>query len=123
VLITARVAWDQEREDIMARPQKPRKLDEEQVQQLASLGHSDSIIAVLAGVSENTLLRRSGAYLKLGRAELHQQIRTLQLQRARDGSDTMLIWLGKCVLGQREHIEQTVHSETKIVIDIGDDTP
>ena len=35
----------------------------------------------------------------------------------------MLIWLGKCVLGQREHIEQTVHTEAKIVIDIGDDTP
>jgi AraC-like DNA-binding protein len=107
----------------MARPRKSLKLDEEQVQQLASLGHSDAIIAVLAGVSENTLLRRFGAYLKLGRAQLHQQIRTLQLQRARDGSDTMLIWLGKCVLGQREHIEQTVHTESRIVIDIGDDIP
>jgi hypothetical protein len=107
----------------MARPRKPLRLDAEQVEQLASLGHSDSIIAVLAGVSENTLLRRYGVHLKMGRANLHQQIRTLQLQRARDGSDTMLIWLGKCVLGQREHIEQTVHSETKIVIDIGPDTP
>lgn len=107
----------------MARPRKALRLDQEQVQKLASLGHSDSIIAVLAGVSENTILRRYGPYLKAGRAELHQQIRTLQLQRARDGSDTMLIWLGKCVLGQREHIEQTVHTEAKIVIDIGDDTP
>ena len=104
----------------MARPRKPLKLDEEQVQQLASLGHSDSIIAVLAGVSESTLKRRFDPYLKQGRAELHQQIRTLQLQRARDGSDTMLIWLGKVYLQQREHVEQTIRQETNIVIDLGD---
>ena len=107
----------------MARPIKKIKLDGEQIEKLASLGHSDEVIAVLAGCQESTLHRRFATHLRMGRANLHHQLRTLQLEKAKAGSDTMLIWLGKCVLGQREHIEQTVHSETKIVIDIGDDTP
>jgi hypothetical protein len=104
----------------MPRPLKTLKLDADQIQELAALGHSDQIIGILAGCDENTIQRRFGAQLKAGRANLHHQIRTLQLEKARAGSDTMLIWLGKVYLAQREHVEQTIRQETSIVIDLGD---
>lgn len=104
----------------MGRPIKTIKLDGEQIEKLASLGHSDEIIAVLAGCQESTLHRRFATHLRMGRANLHHQIRTLQLERAKAGSDGMLIWLGKVYLNQREHVEQTIRQETSIVIDLGD---
>jgi AraC-like DNA-binding protein len=104
----------------MARPIKKIKLDGEQIEKLASLGHSDEVIAVLAGCQESTLHRRFATHLRMGRANLHHQIRTLQIEKARAGSDTMLIWLGKVYLQQREHVEQTIRQETSIVIDLGD---
>ena len=45
----------------MARPRKPLKLDQEQVQKLAALGHSDSIIAVLAFIFSIITIIGAGA--------------------------------------------------------------
>ena len=67
----------------MARPIKKIKLDGEQIEKLASLGHSDEVIAVLAGCQESTLHRRFATHLRMGRANLHHQIRTLQLEKAK----------------------------------------
>ena len=55
----------------MARPIKKIKLDGEQIEKLASLGHSDEVIAVLAGCQESTLHRRFATHLRMGRANLH----------------------------------------------------
>lgn len=86
----------------MARPQKTATLTEGQIEKLAAMGCSDDEIAVLTNLSETELKRSFGPQLKNGRANLHIRVRKKQLQRADEGSDTMLIWLGKVYLGQRE---------------------
>ena len=110
----------------MARPQKTATLTNEQIEQLAAVGCTDTEIALLAGVSENTLQRSFGALLKKGRSNLRSTLRTAQVRKALgvlaeretpDGTvvyqippdNTMLIWLGKQYLGQRDKAE-TQHS-------------
>lgn len=89
----------------MARPKAQPALSPEQVQELASLGCTDSEIATLAAVSESTLKRSFEPQLRAGRAELRRSLRRAQVKRALDGSDTMLIWLGKQYLEQRDKQE------------------
>lgn len=88
----------------MARPQKTATLTEAQIEALAANGSSDDEIAALAGIDEATLKRSFAPQLKKGRGALRIRIRKKQLQRADEGSDTMLIWLGKVYLGQRETV-------------------
>jgi AraC-like DNA-binding protein len=86
----------------MARPRATSQLNEDQVEELAAIGCSDAEIAAVAGVSESTLQRRFDTHIKKGRAALRAGLRRKQLERANAGSDTMLIWLGKVYLDQRE---------------------
>jgi len=89
------------------RPKAQPKLTPEQVQGMAALGCTDSEIAVLAGVSERTLQRHFDTHIKEGRASLRHDLRKAQVDRAKSGSDTMLIWLGKQYLEQRDKQELT----------------
>lgn len=91
----------------MGRPKAAVQLTEVQIQSLAAIGCTDNEIATLAGVSEPTLQRRFDTALKAGRASLRESLRKAQVQRALNGSDTMLIWLGKQYLGQRDKQEIT----------------
>ena len=92
----------------MARPQKTATLTAEQIEQLAAIGCADSEIAALCQISEHVLQRSFGAQLKNGRANLRVRVRRKQLERADQGSDTMLIWLGKVYLNQRETVETQI---------------
>jgi hypothetical protein len=79
----------------------------EQIKQMASDQCKDCTIAAAMGIDEDTF-RRDFASLThkqrcLGKIELHK----LQRKRARKGSDTMLIWLGK------QHLEQKDKAETE----------
>jgi hypothetical protein len=89
----------------MARPQKTATLTAEQIQELAAVGCTDTEIAHLAGVSEMTLRRSFDTQLKGGRAVLRSDLRKVQVDRAKNGDSTMLIWLGKQYLGQRDKHE------------------
>jgi DNA-binding CsgD family transcriptional regulator len=111
----------------MARPQKTATLTAEQIEQLAAVGCTDTEIATLAGISEGTLKRSFDPLLKKGRSDLRSNLRTAQVRKAlgvivqqedKDGEtiiyqtppdNTMLIWLGKQYLGQRDKAE-TQHS-------------
>ena len=92
----------------MARPQKTATLTAEQIEQLAATGCSDSEIAALAQLSESQLKRSFEPQLKNGRANLRLRVRRKQIERADQGSDTMLIWLGKVYLNQRETVETQI---------------
>lgn len=109
----------------MARPQKTATLTAEQIEQLASFGCTDEEIAVLAKLSEAQLKASFQPLLKSGRANMRTKLRSAQVKKAlglyvektdNDGTteiyltppdNTMLIWLGKQYLGQRDKIEQT----------------
>jgi hypothetical protein len=83
----------------MARP--PRPVDAALVERLGSLMCTEAEIAEMVGISVRTLQRRFGATLVRARAHARMSIRRAQYLRAvRDKSDKMLIWLGRCELGQ-----------------------
>ncbi len=113
----------------VGRPKAEPTLTPLQVEQMASFGCTDTEIAQLAGVSEGTIKRHFDPQLKKGRAELRRDLRSAQVKKAlgvfvertdKDGTtdvylsspdNTMLIWLGK------QYLEQRDKTETKDVSD------
>lgn len=87
------------------RPRAKPTLTPDQIQGMAAIGCTDNEIAVLASVSERTLQNHFCTQLKEGRAHLRHDLRKAQVDRAKAGSDTMLIWLGKQYLDQRDKNE------------------
>ena len=91
----------------MARPRKP--INPRQVEKLAKLGCSQAEIGSVLGCSPDTLHRRFAGALKKGNAELDISLRKKQIDVALKGRNptTMLIWLGKQRLGQRNEPTST----------------
>jgi hypothetical protein len=75
----------------------------EEVFKLAAIGCKDIEIADWFGISEQTLRYNFVVQLLTGRENLKQSIRRSQLRLALSGNATMLIWLGKNILGQSEN--------------------
>jgi len=84
----------------MARPKKP--IDAEQVRKLARLSASHAEIGAVLGCSADTLERRFAAAIKEGRESGKMSLRRKQFKLAMEGNVTMLIWLGKQYLDQRD---------------------
>lgn len=82
---------------------RPRKqIDQLQVIKLARLHCSVPEIAEFFNVEATTIRRRFGTLIKQCQAETRARIRQEQLRAALNGNVTMLIFLGKVMLGQRE---------------------
>ena len=79
----------------------PKDVREREVRNLAKVGCTDDEIAALLDCGETTIKRRFGPALKRGRAEARVSLRREQFQLALAGNVTMLIWLGKQLLGQK----------------------
>lgn len=89
----------------MARPKI--ELDAAQIESLASFGLTNREIGEFLGASEATIGRRFASETRKGRAALHKSLRRKQTEVALSGNVTMLIWLGKNMLGQtdRQQVE------------------
>lgn len=74
----------------------------EEVFKLAQIGCKNHEIADWFGVDENTLTYNFSVDLLKGRESLKQSLRRAQIKLALNGNATMLIWLGKNILGQSE---------------------
>lgn len=85
----------------MARPKAD--VDANEVFKLAKLGCKTEEIADWFGVSTDTIQRRFAAELSKGRADVKLSLRRWQLQHAENGNASLLIWLGKQMLGQRDN--------------------
>jgi hypothetical protein len=72
------------------------------VERLAQMGCKDSEIAEWFGVDENTLRYNFSVELLKGKLALSQSLRQAQIRLAMSGNATMLIWLGKNILGQSD---------------------
>lgn len=86
-------------------------VDYEQVEKLAGLQCTQEEIASYLGCSVDTLQRDEkfcGIY-KSGMDKGRMSLRRKQWQAANDGDKTMLVWLGKQYLGQRDK-KDTDHS-------------
>lgn len=84
----------------MARPKK--KIDAEQVKKLAAINCSYAEMAAVLDCDESTLTRRFAQVIKSGREAGKMSLKRKQYEVAMSGNVTMLIWLGKITLGQRE---------------------
>jgi AraC-like DNA-binding protein len=84
----------------MARPRL--NIDPELIRKLAKIGCTTPEIASICGCSEDTIERRFAGILKKGRASFCQSLRRQQARLAAKGNATMLVWLGKQMLGQRD---------------------
>jgi hypothetical protein len=82
-------------------------INEDEVMKLASYGCTQGEIADFFGCDQTTISRRFASAFDLGRANMKISIRKLQLRRARKGSDTMLIHLGKHYCGQTDRLDVT----------------
>lgn len=97
----------------MARPLK--EIDAKQVELLAGCGATTQEIASKLDCSKDTLERRFAAAIEKGRETGRMSLRGKQFERAMKGSDVMLIWLGKQLLGQRDKLELTTISDEDLL--------
>ena len=72
------------------------------VYKLAAMGCSDREISRWFDVNEDTLRNNFSEIIAKGREELKHSLRRAQIKLALGGNATMLIWLGKNILGQQE---------------------
>ena len=92
----------------MARPKKD--VDAEQVRKLAAIDCSLAEIASVVNCSVDTLERRFAEVIKRGREEGCASLKRKQFEVAQSGNPTMLIWLGKQRLGQKEPQQNIAHT-------------
>jgi len=90
----------------MARPTKV--IDPQSIEMLAGCGCTVAEIAAKLGCSKDTIERRFAAVLKKGRGCRNISLRRKQFELAIAGNVTMLIWLGKLYLEQRERVTITI---------------
>lgn len=90
----------------------------DEVELMAKIGSTDREIAEHFGIKEDTLRRNFADFLTKGRSELKQRLRQAQLRVAFDGNATMLIFLGKNLLGQAD---QPVAADSTRVLPFTDD--
>lgn len=77
-------------------------IDPQEVYKLAQIGCKNSEICEWFGIDDSTLNYNFKQQLVKGRESLKHSLRRAQIQLALSGNATMLIWLGKNILGQSE---------------------
>lgn len=88
----------------MARP-VVHELDIRQIKELAEIQCTMGEIASVMGCSVDTLERRYAEVIKEGRDHGKSSLRRMQYKKALEGNPTMLIWLGKHYLDQKEAVQ------------------
>lgn len=101
----------------MARPRK--EIDQKQFEALCHIQCTEEEICGVLGVTDKTLTRWCKQIYGFGFSETYKKcsaggrmsIRRLQFDCAKRGNTSMLIWLGKQYLGQRDEPEDSVDME------------
>lgn len=90
------------------RPGRPKKrIDRRQVERLARIHCTLPEMAAVLGCSQDTIERNFAESIKKGREEGRRSLRRMQFAAAQKGNVSMLIWLGKQLLGQRDRLEMS----------------
>lgn len=95
----------------VGRGKRKRVVSPEDVYKLAAIGSTDREIARWFDMSENTLKYNFSSIIAKGREDLSQSLRMAQLKLALSGNATMLIWLGKNLLGQSDNPQDTAANQ------------
>ena len=86
-------------------PRPKHEFTEEQkemVVKLSELFASETEIAYVMGINRSTL-RKYPELMELGKAKAKVKLRRAQMEKALEGNPTLLIWLGKQMLGQSDN--------------------
>lgn len=103
---------------------KAFNLDYDAIGLLATVGCTDEEIENLLDLSTGYLAHRKKrdkklvTALKKGLAQMKKSLRRAQFQKAMEGNPTMLIWLGKQFLNQKDRHEFTIEDYQREVIRI-----
>jgi len=86
------------------------KIDLPELEKLCALQCTDKEIAAWFGVSTRTIERKRKAskfaeVMERGKAKGCISVRRMQMRLLEKGNATMGIWLGKQLLGQKDHVE------------------
>jgi len=84
------------------RPVKVKDIDREQVWRLACMQCTLREIADVVGVSHETVRKHFGDLIEKGQSVGKKSLRRAQFEKALNGSDRMLVWLGKQYLAQKD---------------------
>ena len=87
----------------MGRPKL--EIDPQKVEALASYGCTNTEIAAYFGCERTTITKRFSRYTAKGKERGKIRLRQKQFDVAMKGNVSMLIWLGKQVLGQKDQQE------------------
>jgi hypothetical protein len=87
---------------IVGRGENRRVIVPEEIEKLAKYWCSWEEMSDFFGVPANTLKYNFSDLVAKGRSETKQALRRAQIKLALGGNATMLIWLGKNILGQQE---------------------
>jgi hypothetical protein len=90
----------------------------EDVYKLATIGSTDQEIATWFDMPVSTLRDNFRGIIEKGREDLKQSLRMAQIKVALGGNPTMLIWLGKNILGQSDN---PMNTEDKIPLPWSDE--
>jgi len=103
-------------------PRKKHKLDYKTLDAMCVIHCTGEECASVLNIDYDTLnaaLKRDGKggfsdYFKLKSATGKRSLRRKQFDKAIDGDNTMMIWLGKQWLGQSDKLEQNIKQESQI---------
>ena len=95
-----------------------KQVDEKLVKDLASIFCTMDEMAAIVGVSVDTLERRFAEAIKRGRETAKSSLRRLQWKAAKKGNTSILIWLGKQYLGQREPSLMNIEADDSKIIEL-----
>ena len=82
---------------------------------MAALGLTQEEMADISGVEKQALVKRYASSLKRGRARLAHSLRKAQIASALKGNASLLIWLGKVYLNQKEAIDHSLTAEHRAI--------
>jgi len=87
---------------IIGRGDNKRCIDPDEVENLARLWCEYGEMATILGINVETLKYNFMDQIQKGRSETKQALRKAQIKSALGGNTTMMIWLGKNILGQSD---------------------
>lgn len=90
---------------VVGRGENKKVVDPKEVEKLAKLWCSIDEMSDFFGVARETFAYNFKDIIVKARSETKQRLRQTQLKVALEGNVTMLIWLGKNILGQMESPE------------------
>lgn len=91
---------------------KVADVDRETIWKLARIGCTLKEMSFMTGLHEDTIRKHFSKEIEHGQSKGKMALRRKQFEKAMEGSDRMLVWLGKQYLGQKD-----------VVADSDDDAP